>query len=256
VSPDSSGAINIGAIKEALRDDTLLVSVMHVNNETGIKQPISDIAGLLGDRDIYFHVDAAQGFGKDISGLQSKRIDLISVSSHKIYGPIGIGALITRRRQLSRPPLAPIIFGGGQEKGLRAGTLPTPLIVGFGLAAELALKNHAIREAICKEIRSNALKELGKFRIHINGNADLTLPHILNFSIRGLDSEAIILALKDIAAFSNGSACTSQKYTPSHVLEGMGLDKDTIQSAIRLSWSHLTPAVDWPAFANKISAIM
>lgn len=256
VKPDETGAVSAKKIKSALRDDTLLVSVMHVNNETGIKQPISDIAAALQDHDTFFHVDAAQGYGKDIESLLSKRIDLISISSHKIYGPVGVGALITRKRQFSRPPLMPLTFGGGQEKGLRPGTLPTPLIAGFGLAAEMALENNASRRSVCEKIRAEVVEALKKFNIHFNGSEDLAMPHILNFSIDGLDSEAVILALKDIAAISNGSACTSQKYTSSHVLQAMGLDKSCVQGAIRLSWSHMTPEVNWNTFSTKIRAII
>lgn len=256
VKPDETGAVSAKAIKLALRDDTLLVSVMHVNNETGIKQPIRDIAAALQDHDAFFHVDAAQGFGKDIESLLSKRIDLISISSHKIYGPVGVGALITRKRQFSRPPLMPLTFGGGQEKGLRPGTLPTPLIAGFGLAAEMALEHNASRRSVCEKIRAEVVEALKKFNIHLNGSDNLAVPHILNFSIDGLDSEAVILALKDIAAISNGSACTSQKYTSSHVLQAMGLDKSSVQGAIRLSWSHMTPDVNWDTISTKIRAIL
>lgn len=150
----------------------------------------------------------------------------------------------------------PLTFGGGQEKGLRPGTLPTPLIAGFGLAAEMALENIASRRNVCEKIRTEVLEALKKFNVHLNGSNNLTMPHILNFSIDGLDSEAVVLALKDVAAISNGSACTSQKYTPSHVLQAMGLDKSSVQGAIRLSWSHMTPDVNWDTFSTKIRAII
>jgi cysteine desulfurase len=256
IKPNKTGAIRPEDIKEALRPDTLLVSIMHVNNETGIKQPLLEITELLREHDAFFHVDAAQGFGKDIDGLLSKRIDLISASSHKVYGPVGVGALIARKRHFSRPPLASLFFGGGQEKGLRSGTLPTPLIVGFGLAAELALSTHTSRNNICMQMREKALQTLKKLNIQINGAPDLAVPHILNFSVPNVDSEAIILALKDVAAISNGSACTSQKYTGSHVLENMGLDAQTIRGAVRFSWSHLTPKVDWENIAERIASII
>lgn len=256
LKPDKTGAVSPEALKDALRKETLLVSVMHVNNETGIKQPILEIANALNGHDAFFHVDAAQGFGKDIDTLLSKRIDLISVSSHKIHGPVGVGALITRKRQFSRPPLTPLSYGGGQEKGLRPGTLPTPLIVGFGLASEMAMKHCVARRKLCEKIRAEVLEALQRFKIQINGDTALSMPHILNFSISGLDSEAVILALKDVAAISNGSACTSQKYTASHVLESMGLNTPSVQGAIRLSWSHLTSDVNWDAFSRKIQAII
>ena len=122
---------------------------MHVNNETGVIQPLAEIADVLADSEAYFHVDAAQGFGKELEGLRNRRIDLISVSGHKIYGPKGIGALIARRRNGSRVPLTPLVFGGGQERGLRPGTAPVPLIAGLGEASRIALRDHAARRARC-----------------------------------------------------------------------------------------------------------
>lgn len=256
IKPDHSGAVEAEAIKDALRDDTLLVSIMHANNETGILQPIFEIAKELAQHKCYFHVDAAQGFGKEIDALQSQRIDLISISSHKIYGPVGIGALVTRRRKYDRAPLKPLVFGGGQERGLRAGTLPTPLIVGFGLSAEMANRDHNKRREVCETVRQNAISALEKLNVKFHGDQSKALPHVLNFSVPGIDSEAVILALKDIAAISNGSACTSQKYSSSHVLENMGLDKEMIDGAIRISWSHLTPKVPWDAIVSRIQSIM
>ncbi len=140
IPPSRSGRVSADEIGAAVRDDTLLVSLMQANNETGVLQPIAEVADLLHDTDVYFHVDAAQGFGKEIESLRHARIDLISVSGHKIYAPQGIGALVTRRRQFDLPPLTPLQFGGGQELGLRPGTLPVHLIVGLGKAAELALQ--------------------------------------------------------------------------------------------------------------------
>jgi len=256
IKPDDSGIINADAVKSALRDDTLLVSIMHANNETGAIQPIFALSQELAKHDCYFHIDAAQSFGKEIDDLRSPRIDLISISSHKIYGPVGIGALIARRRKYDRIPLKPLVFGGGQERGLRAGTLPTPLIVGFGLAAELALKDHKKRKTTCENIRKDAITAFKILNITFNGDQSKVLPHVLNFSVPGIDSEAVILALKDIAAISNGSACTSQKYSPSHVLESMGLDRKLIDGAIRISWSHLTPEIPWNSIVKKIQSII
>ena len=208
---------------EAIRPNTLLVSVMHANNETGAIQPLPDIASVLEGHEAYFHVDAAQGYGKDLDGLRHPRIDLISVSSHKVYGPQGVGALITRRRNFKRPPLVPIAYGGGQERGLRPGTLPVPLIVGFGVAARKALAENSKRRARSMQIRGRALKALKSLNFRLHANLDNTLPHVLNFSVSGIDSEAMIVALKSVAAVSNGSACTSHSYDPSHVLAAMDL---------------------------------
>ena len=243
--PTQGGWVNPEEIEKALREDTLLVSCMHVNNETGVVQPLRAIAQRLGDHPAYFHTDAAQGFGKDIDTLRDPRIDLISISGHKIYGPKGIGALITRRRGFKRPPLNPLMFGGGQEKGLRPGTLPVALITGLGKAAELALKNVNQRTAKCKSFRQQALNAIVPLDPVFNGDQNCTLPHVLNISFIGLDSEAVIVALKNHIAISNGSACTSQSYDPSHVLESMELKKEIIQSAIRISWCHMTDEVDW-----------
>ena len=243
--PTQGGWVNPEEVEKALREDTLLVSCMHANNETGVVQPLREIAQRLGDHPAYFHTDAAQGFGKDIDTLRDPRIDLISISGHKIYGPKGIGALITRRRGFKRPPLNPLMFGGGQEKGLRPGTLPVALITGLGKAAELALKNANQRTAKCKSFRQQALNAIAPLEPVFNGDQNRTLPHVLNISFLGLDSEAVIVALKNHIAISNGSACTSQSYDPSHVLESMELEKEIIQSAIRISWCHMSDEVDW-----------
>jgi len=243
--PTQGGWVNPEEVEKALRKDTLLVSCMHANNETGVVQPLREIAQRLGDHPAYFHTDAAQGFGKDIDTLRDPRIDLISISGHKIYGPKGIGALITRRRSFKRPPLNPLMFGGGQEKGLRPGTLPVALITGLGKAAELALKNANQRMAKCKSFRQQALNAIAPLEPIFNGDQNRTLSHVLNISFLGLDSEAVIVALKNYIAVSNGSACTSQSYDPSHVLESMELEKEIIQSAIRISWCHMTDEVDW-----------
>ena len=255
VRPDENGLVKADSIKDALRPDTLLVSVMHANNETGAVQPLVEIADALEGHDAFFHVDAAQGYGKVLESLRSKRIDLISVSSHKIYGPLGIGALIARRRGFKRPPLKALMYGGGQERGLRPGTLPVPLIVGFGVAAEAALKNQASRQERCRDIRHKALAALKPLGIRMHADPDWTLSHVMNFSVPGVDSEAVMVALKDVAAVSNGSACTSQSYSPSHVLEAMGLPEEEIAGAIRVSWSHLTPDVEWPLLVARLDAL-
>lgn len=255
LKPAASGAVTAESVALALRPSTLLVSVMQANNETGILQPIAEIADVLSKHEAYLHVDAAQGFGKDLTPLRIPRIDLVSISSHKIYGPVGVGALVGRRRGFAKVPLTPISYGGGQERGLRPGTLPVPLIVGLGLAAEIALKTHQMRRARCLEIRQKALAALAAADIRLHGNVDLSLPHVINFSVAGIDSEALMVALKDVAAVSNGSACTSQSYEPSHVLSAMGLSDEAIAGAVRMSWSHLTPDVDWLEISARIKSL-
>lgn len=250
-----SGYVEPSAVRDALRRDTLLVSVMHVNNETGVQQPITDIANALDHSEAFFHVDAAQGFGKVLDDLRISRVDLISVSGHKIFGPKGIGALVARRRGYHRVPLTPLLYGGGQERGLRPGTLPVPLIVGLGLAAEIAGKQHAERAAACRGMRERALTALSPLNVELHGDQERTLPHVLNFSVPGVDAEAAMVSLKGLAAVSNGSACTSQSYTPSHVLKAMGLTDDQVSSALRLSWSHLTHDIDWKEIADSLACL-
>lgn len=249
------GRVVASDVLGAVREDTLLVSVMQANNETGVLQPIEEIANGLVDHPAYLHVDAAQGFGKDLEPLRHARIDLIAVSAHKIFGPKGIGALITRTRAYSRPPLEPLFYGGGQERGLRPGTLPVPLIVGFGVAADLCLQRHRDRTARCLEIRQAALTAFQDLEMSVIGNAEPHLPHILSLAFHGVDSEALMLSLKDLVAVSNGSACTSASYAPSHVLTAMGLEADVVSSAVRLSWSADTPDIAWSEIARRVAEL-
>lgn len=255
VKPEADGAVSTAAVAEALRPDTLVVSVMHVNNETGVIQPIEHIAQALATHDAFFHVDAAQGYGKRIPDLQNRRIDLISISGHKIYAPKGIGALITRRRGFARPPLAPLVFGGGQERGLRPGTLPVALIVALGKAAEMAVRDVEKRNARCAAIKQEALAAFATVGGVPTGDVAKTVPSTLNIAVPGLDSEAVMLALKEVVAISNGSACTSHNYTTSHVLTAMGLSEDHVKGALRLSWCHLTPDPPWESIVRILNSL-
>lgn len=234
----ASGAVDIQQVKAALRDDTILVSIMHINNETGVIQPITEICSLIADHEAFFHVDAAQSFGKYSFELDNSRIDFISVSGHKLYAPMGIGALILRRRGFIRPPLKPILFGGGQEKGLRPGTLATPLIAGLGLACEIASINARAWIEHVATLKAEFLASVNELGALING--DNTSPYVINFSVPGINSEAAMVKLKGIIAVSNGSACTSSSYTPSHVLTAMRMDSDRIAGAIRVSFGVTT----------------
>lgn len=248
----AGGYFEPDALKAALRDDTLLVSIMQANNETGVLQPLKELASVLEGHPAYFHTDAAQGFGKDLESLRDPRIDMISVSGHKVFAPKGVGALITRRRGYERVPLKPLVYGGGQERGLRPGTLPVALIVALGEAAELAVRDNSARLARCKAIREAALGAFSGLNFKLTGEQTRVMPHVLNVSFRGLDSEALIVALKDLIAISNGSACTSASYTPSHVLKAMGMTDDEANACVRISWCHITPDVDWAAVADRI----
>ena len=252
---DRSGRVSASALQAALRPDTLLVSLMHVNNETGIRQPIAEVADLLGSHPAYLHVDAAQGFGKELAALMHPRLDLISVSAHKIYGPKGVGALVTRRREYDRPPLTPLAFGGGQERGLRPGTIPVPLVVGFGLACELALRDverRASYNAAFGERMRRAFEPLAPI---FHGDPGWMMPNTVNLRFPGVDSEALMVALKELVALSNGSACTAHSYTPSHVLTAMGLNEEEIAGAVRISWCHLTPEVNWQRVVEVIQSL-
>ena len=254
VSPDGHGRVSASDVLSAVRPDTLLVSIMHANNETGAIQPIEEIANGLPREDLYLHVDAAQTFGRLNKALSDPRIDLISLSGHKVYAPKGIGALIMKRRAGRRAPISPLMFGGGQERGLRPGTLPVPLIAGLGLAAELAEKEREQRLRKCIAIRAAALEALAPLSPHVHGDEKLgVLPHILSFSVSGVDSEAAMVATKDIVAISNGSACTSASYQPSHVLAAMGVPPDVTAGTVRISWSHETETPPWSLFVARLN---
>jgi len=255
LSVGAGGFVVPEAVEAALRPDTLLVSVMQVNNETGVRQPLGEIAEVLRDHSAFFHTDAAQGFGKDIKTLRDPRIDLISISGHKLYGPKGIGALIARRRGYDRPPLQPLVYGGGQERGLRPGTLPVPLVTALGAAAEISVRDNDKRGQICRRIREKALGALLPLQPVLTGEQSRIMDHVLNLAFPRLDSEALIVGLKDLVAISNGSACTSNSYTPSHVLKAMGMGDDEANCCVRISWCHMTPEVDWQAVADRIRSL-
>lgn len=254
VDPEPGGWVAPDKIAAAVRDDTLLVSVMQANNETGVLQPIAEIAEALAGRDAFFHVDAAQGFGKELDSLRRERADLISLSGHKLCGPKGVGALIARRRGGERPPLEPLAVGGGQELGLRAGTLPVALIAALGRAAELAAEECDLRRRQAEDFGAALLDGLAPLQPQLHGDSERRLPHILNLSFSGLEAEEVIEAWEDLAAISDGAACTSQSYTCSHVLSAMGLPADRMAGAVRLSWCHLTRPPDAAAMAAALAA--
>ena len=254
IKPDRSGHVAATEVLAAVRSDTLLVSVMHANNETGALQPISEIAHDLDAGGPFFHVDAAQSYGRETQALRHRRIDLVSISGHKVFGPKGVGALLMRRRAGRRLPLRSLMVGGGQERGLRPGTQPVPLIGGFGLAAEIAEREQDQRRRACIQIRKRALHAMADLRPTVHGDPERgILPHILSVAFPGLDSEAVIVALKDQIAISNGSACTSVRYEPSHVLAAMGLGDSDLEGTVRLSWSHTTPEVAWDDLAKALT---
>ncbi|HEX4694470.1 aminotransferase class V-fold PLP-dependent enzyme [Sphingomonas sp.] len=247
ILPNHLGRVVAADVLAAVRPDTLLVSVMHANNETGAVQPIVEIAGSL-PAGPAFHVDAAQTFGRLSADLHHDRVDLASVSGHKIYAPKGVGALMVRQGH-GRPAVSPIMHGGGQERGLRPGTVPVALVAGLGLAAELAGRERDKRSERCAAIRSDALRALAPLGAVVHGRDGPALPHILGVAFPGVDSEALMVALRGVAAISNGSACTSALYRPSHVLEAMDLPDDVVRGTVRFSWSHNVSPPPWDAVA-------
>ncbi len=253
VPPDERGAVDPEAIRSALRPDTLLVSMMHVNNETGVIQPVADVADRLHGTETYFHVDAAQSFARELSALRHARVDFISLSAHKIHGPKGVGALVVRRRNGQRPPMQPLTFGGGQERGLRSGTVPVPLVVGLGLAAELAATEVNARAARCRAFRDALLQGLAPLDPVINGDPRRAVSYILNLSFPGLDAETVIDAWRNLVAISNGAACSSQNYTCSHVLGAMNLPRWRQDGAVRFSWCAVTAQPDWGALVAAVA---
>jgi cysteine desulfurase len=252
VPPDGNGAVDPDSILAAIRPETLLVSLMHVNNETGVIQPVPAVADALEGTNVYLHVDAAQSFGRELTALRHPRLDLISASGHKINGPKGVGALLMRRREGRRPPLTPLMFGGGQERGLRPGTMPVPLVAGFGLAAELAVSEADARAARCLAFRESLLRGVAPLEPVVNGDISLSVPHILNLSFPGLEAHAAIDAWHELVAISDGAACTSQSVTCSHVLSAMGLPAWRRDGAVRFSWGADSPEPDWSALVAAV----
>lgn len=256
VKPQPDGVVRAADVLSALRPHTLLVSVMHVNNETGVLQPVDEIAAGMAKHLAYLHVDAAQSFGKIPKTLSNQGIDLISVSGHKIYSPKGIGALIARRRGYEKAPIRPLMFGGGQERGIRPGTLPVALIAALGESAALSVAESAKWMERCASIKAAALKALLPLGGVPVGPEAGVISSTLNIRFPMLDSEALIVGLQGYAAVSNGSACTSSSYKPSHVLKAMGMDDVAATRCVRLSWSHLTPDPDWDSISKRIRQLI
>lgn len=238
VDPEPNGRINADELLSKVRDDTLLVSVMHTNNETGVIQPVDVIGDALENTDVFFHIDAAQSFGKLVDELRRVKYSFLSASAHKMYGPQGIGALILRKKNFKSPPIKPIMYGGSQEHGIRPGTIPTALVVGFGKACEIALAEYKSNIAHYQQIKNKIIELLDSSSLDyaVNGDVEYSIPNTLNVSFRNVNSEALMLATRQYCGISNGSACNSQSYKPSHVLLAMGLDLERIESAVRISW--------------------
>ncbi len=238
LNPDEVGIIRADAVLDALRSDTILVSLMHVNNEIGTQTDIEAIGRITRARQILFHVDATQSIARLKIDVHKAKIDLLALSGHKIYAPKGIGALFVCRRP--KALIAPQIHGGGHEYGLRSGTLPTHQIVGLGEAARLITENFQDYEAHAKQLSQKAMQVIKTWpRASINGSLEKRVDGILNVTIEGIDASALMAHLPHIA-FSSGSACTSADPKPSHVLLKLGLTESRCDCTIRLSFGRLT----------------
>jgi len=234
-----NGLIDLNALRDAITDKTLLVSVMAVNNEIGVIQPLAEIGKLCREKGAFFHTDAAQAFGKIPLDVEAMNIDLMSISGHKIYGPKGIGALYVRRRPRVR--LEPLFSGGGQERGFRSGTLPTPMVVGLGEAAAIAKTDMAKDEAHIRRLYNKFLAALldGVPDVFINGDREKRWPGNINLSFAYVEGESMIMAIKDLAV-SSGSACTSASLEPSYVLRALGVGEDMAHTSIRFGIGRFT----------------
>lgn len=240
LEPDKKGRVSVEQVREAMREDTILVSLMFANNEIGTIHPIAEIGALCKERDIIFHTDATQAFGKVPIDVEAMGIDLLSMSAHKIYGPKGVGALYVRRKK-PRVRLQPIIHGGGHERGMRSGTLNVPGIVGCGAAAETAMKEMPTESVRIAGLRDRLWAGLSEHLtdIHRNGDPQHSLPNTLNVSFLYVEGESLMMGFGDIAV-SSGSACTSASLEPSYVLKGLGMGDDIAHSSIRFSLGRFT----------------
>lgn len=253
LSPNARGWVEPAAVDDALRPDTLLVSLMHTNNETGVMQPIAEVAALAGERGVLLHVDAAQGAGKFRIDLNETPIDLLSLSAHKFHGPKGIGCLIVRNRRHLR--LQPLMYGGGQEFGLRPGTLPTHQIVGLAAALKLAAHRRVADLAHIAELRRRFIELLTpRLTTQIYGDPERVSPYIVNFSMPGISSDALINQLATEVALASGSACSSGSVEPSYVLRAMGVEGDALYGAVRLSFDRNHSVDDVSTAVDRIVA--
>lgn len=242
IDPEKDGRIDLNKLLGRVREDTLLVSLMHANNETGVIQPVKEIGDVLAEKGVLFHIDATQSCGKLVPELKDLKYNMLSLSAHKLSGPQGVGALILRKKRYKLPPVKAIMYGGQQEHGIRPGTIPVALVAGLGKACELAnaeYENNVKAYIENKAVVVRLIKE-SDFDYRINGAQEYCMPNTINISLIGVESEALMLATKQYCAISNGSACTSHDYNPSYVLVAMGLDEDRISSAIRISWGAKT----------------
>jgi cysteine desulfurase len=254
---DSEGIVDPGEVAQAITERTALVSIMAANSEVGVLQPLAAIGQVCRERGVPFHTDAAQALGKIPLDVESMGIDLLSASAHKLYGPKGVGALFARRRRSDgrRTRLVPQLHGGGHERGLRSGTLPVPLIVGFGRAVALCISEMDAEAVRLAGLRDRMLARLtGSLAgVSLNGHPEWRLPGNLNVAFEGISADALISDLKEVAA-STGSACSSAQPETSHVLRALGCDEKRARSSIRLGLGRFTTAEEVEVASDALIA--
>ncbi|CAI8377094.1 MAG: Cysteine desulfurase IscS [SAR92 bacterium MED-G29] len=250
LDPDTNGLIQPQMVADAIREDTTVVSIMHVNNELGTLNDIAAIGKICRERKVFFHVDAAQSAGKTPIDVEAMYVDMMSFSAHKIYGPKGIGALYVRRKPRVR--IEAQMHGGGHERGMRSGTLPTHQIVGMGEAFKLGFKNLAEESARIDALRTKLWEGVSDMEeVYLNGSEDQHVPGIVNISFAFVEGESLIMALRDLAV-SSGSACTSASLEPSYVLRALGLNDEMAHSSIRFSIGRYTTEQDIDSAIAKV----
>ncbi len=251
---NSDGLIDLKQLEQAIRQDTILVSVMAANNEIGVLQPLAEIGKICRSREVLLHTDAAQAIAKIPLDVEATNLDLMSLTAHKVYGPKGIGALYVRRRN-PRVRLASQIQGGGQERGMRSGTLSTPQIVGFAKAVELGLSEMASEAQRQLQLRQRLWSQLSQLEgIHLNGHPTQRLPGNLNISVEGVDGSALLLGLQPTVALSSGSACSSTSTTPSHVLTALGHSEKLAHASLRFGIGRFNTAAEIDKVAKEAIA--
>lgn len=252
LDPDEHGLITPALVEAALREDTILVSIMHVNNEIGTVNDIAGIGEVCRDRNVFFHVDAAQSLGRLPIDLSELKVDLMAFSGHKLYGPKGIGALYVRRKPRVR--LEAQMHGGGHERGMRSGTLPTHQIVGMGEACRIVALERDQENARIMQLRNRLMDRLGDLEeVYTNGDREARVPGIMNVSFNFVEGESLIMAMNDLA-LSSGSACTSASLEPSYVLRALGLNDELAHSSLRISIGRFTTEAEVDHAADRIRA--
>ncbi|BBK42392.1 cysteine desulfurase IscS [Allostella vacuolata] len=248
-----NGLLDLDQLRAAIEDDTVIVSVMAVNNEIGVIQPLAEIGKICRERGTYFHTDAAQAVGKIPLDVNAMNIDLLSISGHKIYGPKGIGALYVRRKPRVR--LQPLITGGGQERGLRSGTLPTPLCVGLGEACAIAEREMAGEAARLEALRARFYEQITARlpEVYLNGDTTHRIPGNLNLSFAYVEGEGLMMGIKGLSV-SSGSACTSASLEPSYVLRALGVEEEMAHTSLRIGLGRYTTEAEVDAAVEQIAA--